>query len=238
MVNFRSSITLIRNGDEVETNEEIKTEDKKPSGKQELKREAIEFVKMVVWFLILFVAVRTYIVEGYEVQGTSMAPTLHDNERILVFKLPHVLSGLFGGIEGINDGDIVVFDSPPDEGSHKRFVKRVIAKGPNKRNGKVAGAQQHDTATFPSDMVSVKFAEGIVYVNNHPILENYINRDKNKDIHYSEDEVLLKPGEYYVMGDNRNVSKDSRRFGPIVDDNMIGTAVFRFWPPSKIGFLK
>ena len=210
--------------------------------KQELKHEIIEFVKMVVWFLILFIAVRNYVIEGYEVQGPSMLPTLRDNDRILVLKFPLVLSrlSLFSSIDGISEGDIVVFDSPPQEGPGKRYVKRVIAKGVKKRNTRVAGAQDKDDSSVLIDMVSVKFDNGVVYVNNRAIIENYTKKsnEEEEDGDYSNKEILVPPSMSFVMGDNRNVSKDSRNFGPVSDDTMIGTAVFRFWPPSRIGFIK
>lgn len=222
--------------------EEPKETHSKLPEKQELKHEIIEFVKMVVWFLILFMAVRKYVIEGYEVQGPSMQPTLQDNERILVLKLPLVLSrlSLFSSIDGISEGDIVVFDSPPQEGQGKRYVKRVIAKGVKKRNKLVVGAQNKDDIPAISDMVSVKFDNGIVYVNNRAIIENYTkkNGEEDDDEDYANKETLVPPSMYFVMGDNRDVSKDSRNFGPVDDDTMIGTAIFRFWPLSRIGFLK
>ena len=93
------------------------------------KREVREFVKMIAWFLLLFFTLKTFVIEGYEVQGPSMEPTLVDKERILVFKLPHKLSqwGPFSGIDAIGTGDIIVFDSRDD--ADKRYVKRVIAHG-------------------------------------------------------------------------------------------------------------
>lgn len=215
----------------------------KSPDKQELKREVWEFAKLVVWFIILFVTVRSYVVEGYEVQGPSMSPTLTDNERILVLKLPHVLSRfrIFGGLHGVNEGDIVVFKSPdyePGSGARKRYVKRVIARGSKRRGGKVADAQQTGDSTQNPETVSVKIAEGVVYVNNHPLQEPYVNNSQADPQTLANDEWIVPPGFYYVMGDNRGVSKDSRKFGPVDDDVIIGTAVFRFWPLSKFGFLK
>jgi len=204
--------------------------------RQELKGEAIEFVKMIVWFLILFAILRGCVMEGYEVEGDSMLPTLADRERILVFKLPHNLSriNLFSEIKALEEGDIVVFNGK-ESALEKRYLKRVIARGPTKRHNTVE-AKQHADGDLPNDAVLVEFDRGVVYVNNRRIQEDYLpSMDYAPDEH---DAVELGPGQYYVMGDNRPVSKDSRSFGPVEDDALIGRAVFRFWPPSRIGLLK
>jgi signal peptidase I len=204
-----------------------------PAAKSEVKREITEFVKMVVWFLVLFFVIRGWVIEGYEVQGPSMIPALHDRERILVFKLPHMLSqwGIFSGIEALKEGNIVVFNSTNDPG--KRYVKRVIAKGPHRSSNTVdASRQDGDMA----DAVHVRVAEGQVYVNNQRVPEEFTNPDDAPSIETYK-EVTLGPGEYYVLGDNRNISKDSRYFGAVDDGQVVGRAVLRFWPLSKFGFL-
>lgn len=211
--------------------------------RQEVKREIVEFAKMVAWFLVLFFILRSYVIEGYEVQGPSMIPTLHDRERILVFKLPHELSQFrlfgfqpFGGLEALHAGDVVVFQSLDDPG--KRYVKRVIAKGPHSEGGNTVDARQQENGSPEGEeAVPVRIARGRVYVNNKRVREEYLNPDETP----SEEtfrEVRVKPGYYYVMGDNRSVSKDSRVFGPIDDGYVVGKAVLRFWPLSKFGLVR
>jgi signal peptidase I len=204
---------------------------------QEAKREIIEFVKMIAWFLIVFFIVKTYVVEGYEVQGPSMVPTLHDHERILVLKLPHILSRFdtLSGINALKEGDIVVFDSPVEH--NKRYVKRVIARGSRNPGTKTVVAGQSEGNPASADVVRVQLDHGVVYVNNRRVAEDYLSRE-NKTASDSSSEVLLPPGTYYVLGDNRGVSKDSRSFGPVDDDRLVGKAVLCFWPPSKIRLLR
>lgn len=205
--------------------------------RQELKREVLDFIKLVVWFLIIFLGLRSFVIEGYEVQGESMEPTLSNNERILVLKLPHQLSqwSLFSGIDAIEPGDIVVFNSP--DVADKRYVKRVIAMGPaGDSGGRTVGAEGRDDSPAPSNAIAVVFERGEVFVNNRKIEEDYLSPALRPSEEHQE--LLLGPAEYYVLGDNRNVSKDSRSFNAITDGAIIGKAVIRFWPPSEISLLR
>ncbi|MEX2016679.1 MAG: signal peptidase I, partial [Candidatus Hydrogenedentales bacterium] len=199
-----------------------------------LKREILDFVKLIVWFLIIFLGLRTYVIEGYEVQGPSMTPTLENNERILVLKLPHILSqySLFSGMNPIESGDIVVFDSP--DAAKKRYVKRVIGVGPDAPDrGTVAATSE---SADPPNTVPIVFDRGEVYVNNVKVEEDYLTEEARRSA--DTDKLELEPGQYYVLGDNRRVSKDSRSFHAIDDDQIIGKAVLRFWPPNKISLLR
>jgi len=208
-----------------------------PASKQEVKREIVEFVKMIAWFLVLFWVVRSYVIEGYEVQGPSMIPTLQDGERILVLKLPHVLSRtwLFGSFRALDSGDIVVFDSPVE--SNKRYVKRLVARGVPGQADDTVRAEGNGGGAPGRDLVGVRFDRGAVYVNNKRIEEDYLQPEQ-KTVEESFPEVRLTPGTYYVLGDNRQISRDSRNFGPITDDCVIGKALVCFWPPSHVRLLR
>lgn len=197
---------------------------------QNLKREIFDFAKLVVWFLVIFLCLKFFVVEGYEVQGDSMEPNLSTNDRILVLKLPHRISslGLFSSFQPFDQGDVIVFKSPDTQ--DKRYVKRIIGLG------KLSDAGTVDAKTSISDTVRVQYDRGKVYVNNHRIEEPYLaehNRVSN-DRH----EIELGPDEIYVLGDNREVSKDSRSFDAIEDDAIIGRAVLRFWPPRKFSLIR
>ncbi|MBI2435117.1 MAG: signal peptidase I [Candidatus Hydrogenedentes bacterium] len=202
--------------------------------RQEIKREVLELVKMVALFLVLFWGIKSFVVEGYEVQGPSMTTTLDDRERILVFKLTHQLSqlSLLHGLTAIQPGDIVVFDS--DE-HNKRYIKRVIAKGPPSEKGNLVDARQKDELSSDEEQIHFEYRDGATYVDYQPLEEEYLPPQERR----SRDHIVkdLASGEYFVMGDHRSVSKDSRSFGPIHEQQIIGKAVLRFWPLSKFGFL-
>ena len=198
-----------------------------------IKAEFAELVKMVVWFLVLFFFLKWLVIEGYEVQGPSMEPTLRNNERILVFKLPHNVSRWFPSYQPIKPGDIIVFERTEDAG--KRYVKRVVAEGVPRQSGNTVDAKGRDDSGPPA--ISLRIEKGKVFVNNQRVEESYLPVDIEESFDDS-DRAELKPGQYYVMGDHRSVSKDSRVFGAVDDEKLIGKAVLRFWPLSRFGLLK
>jgi signal peptidase I len=211
------------------------TEKEREEKAQNLKREIFDFAKLVVWFLVIFLSLKFFVIEGYEVQGESMEPNLSTNDRILVFKLPHHLSriGIFSSINPFDEGDVVVFQSPDIQ--DKRYVKRIIGIGPEQDSGTV-DADTGSSDTGSSDTVSVEFDRGKVFVNNRVVEEDYLSEINRTS---PDRQVLdLLTGEYYVLGDNRDVSKDSRSFDAIEGETIIGHAVLRFWPLSKFSLIR
>ncbi len=219
--------------DDLSNPEETQPSEAPSSDQNELKREILDFVKLVVWFLIIFLSLKRFVIEGYEVQGESMEPNLFTDERILVLKLPYELSkiGLFSRISAFHPGDIVVFNSP--DTPNKRYVKRVIAMGPPADSPKTVAADSEGGDAGSG--VLVQFDHGKVYVNNRVIEEGYLSEDNRSSGDVQK--LTLESGDLYVLGDNRKVSKDSRSFDAIDESTMIGKAVIRFWPPNRISFI-
>ena len=116
------------------------------------------------------------------------------------------------GLGNIERGDTVVFEFPGD--TSKSYIKRVIG--------------------LPGDRVRIE--RGQVYVNDRPLEEDYVEPDFRDDV--SKPEVVVEPDEYYVLGDHRNSSSDSRVWGTVPRKYIYGKAVFCYWPLNKMGRLR
>jgi signal peptidase I len=161
-----------------------------------------------VWLrdLIVSLAISAFIIvfiyQPVKVEGTSMMPSLEDQERIFVNKFVYRL-------EPISRGDIVVFRYPRDP--TKSYIKRVIG---------VAGDR-------------IRIDSGQVYVNGEALEEDYVPPAYTDSRSYSE--TVVPPDSYFVLGDHRSMSNDSRDFGPVNQSYIYGKAVFGYWPVDKLG---
>jgi signal peptidase I len=159
--------------------------------------------------LCLAFVIRTFIAEPRYIPSDSMLPTLHTGDRLVVEKISY-------RFHSPKTGDIIVFQ-PPEELQRRgypqdqAFIKRVIGE--------------------PGEIVSV--ARGKVYLNGQALQEDYIAEPPNNP--YPPQTV--PEGEFFVMGDNRNDSNDSRYWGFLPRKYIIGRATFRFWPLNRIGFI-
>ncbi|HVC00091.1 MAG TPA: signal peptidase I [Candidatus Dormibacteraeota bacterium] len=150
--------------------------------------------------LAMFIVVFLY--QPVKVEGTSMAPTISDQERIFINKFVY-------HFEPIHRGDVVVFWYPLDPS--KSFIKRVVG--------------------LPGETVTIR--SGHVYVDGREIREPYVLPRYLDDASYPP--VYVPAGEYYVMGDHRDSSNDSRVFGPVPRRYIYGKAVFAYWPVDRFG---
>ena len=161
-----------------------------------------------VWLrdLIISLAISAFIIiflyQPVKVEGTSMMPSLDDQERIFVNKYVYRL-------EPIQRGDIVVFRYPRDPS--KSFIKRVIG---------LAGDR-------------IRIESGEVFVNGEALEEDYVPAAYADQRSYSE--MVVPPNSYFVLGDHRTMSNDSRDFGPVNIGYIYGKAVFGYWPMDKMG---
>jgi signal peptidase I len=164
-----------------------------------------------VWLrdLIISLAISAFIIiflyQPVKVEGTSMMPSLEDQERIFVNKFVYRL-------EPIERGDIVVFRYPRDPS--KSYIKRVIG---------VEGDH-------------IRIDGGEVYVNGQLLDESYVPAEYSDTRTYPE--VVVPPQSYYVLGDHRSMSNDSRDFGAVNQSYIYGKAVFGYWPMDKLGRVK
>jgi len=166
---------------------------------------------LAVWVrdLVVSLAISAFIIiflyQPVKVEGTSMMPSLDDQERIFVNKFVYRL-------EAIQRGDIVVFRYPRDPS--KSYIKRVIG---------VAGDR-------------IRIEDGQVYLNDEPIDEDYVPAAYADQRSYPE--TVVPPNSYFVLGDHRTMSNDSRDFGPVKESFIYGKAVFGYWPVDKLGRLR
>jgi signal peptidase I len=189
----------------------------------------VELVTIVAVALGLALGIQAFLVKPFRIPSESMVPTLEVGQRVLVDRV----SFRFGEPER---GDIVVF-KPPDgadsnacgvpprsdracprptsDQSDTNFIKRVVAVGGDR----------------------LKIVGGSVYIDGERQREPYARLDSECGICNLEREIRIPDGYYFMMGDNRGESADSREWGPIPKDWMIGQAFITYWPPGKVGTL-
>lgn len=174
--------------------------------------EGMRLVRDVFLILVVFVLLGVFAVQPVVVEGESMLPHLHNGERLLVNKLVYynIQSVSWGHLER---GDIVVFwfSREPD----KSYVKRIIG--------------------LPGETVEVR--NGRVNINGVELQEDYLDIEHNQSLP-TWPAKKVDPHHYFVMGDNRDNSSDSRYWGLVPEKYIYGKAFFRYWQPDKIGFVE
>lgn len=175
-------------------------------------RSIIELLLIAVVALGFSFLVRTYVLQSFYVPSGSMEPTLLIHDRFLVDKLAYDL-------HGVGRYDIIVFKRPPldTEYDTSYLVKRVIG--------------------LPGDVISLQ--NGRVLIDGKPLKESFLPKGTITAPTGVAAFDLAKPfkvpaNEYFMMGDNRGDSYDSRYWGPIPKSLIVGKVVFRFWPLNRI----
>ena len=168
-----------------------------------------ELTKVIVISLAIIIPVRYFLIKPFYVKGASMEPNFHDYEYLIVDELSYRFALP-------QRGDVVVFRYPQDP--RQFFIKRVIG--------------------LPGE--TVKMVDGRITIINklHPegliIEESYLSKSM---VTNGPNEVAFQQNQYYLMGDNRTSSLDSRIFGPVDKSAVIGKVLFRGWPPNRAGLL-
>jgi signal peptidase I len=183
--------------------------DQRSERRQARLRWTLEWLSVLVVALVLAVGVWAYVAQMFYIPSGSMLPTLTVGERIVVDKVSYHL-------HGVQRGDIVVFSRPPlEQADYSDLVKRVIG--------------------LPGDTIAS--VNGRVTVDGRPLDEPWLPDPAPETLPsplsapYSLNHPYkVPPGEYYVMGDNRTDSEDSRYFGPIPRSLIVGRMAFKVWP--------
>lgn len=166
-----------------------------------------EILKFTVLALLIVIPIRIYIAQPYIVSGDSMIPTFSNGEYLIVDQLSY-------RFEKPERGDVIVFRFP--QNPKKFFIKRIVG--------------------LPSESLEMQDGALIIINDAYPIgtilKEPYLARQYNDTLTQT-----LQDDEYFVMGDNRSASLDSRIWGPLSEDLIIGRAFVRLLPVTKIGVL-
>src|SRR5215468_10710895 len=203
MFGFRNHRTPVFGGIQVEDDQDIQVQRPQEAARGNLWAEGRLLLRDLIFALMLAALMVVFVAQPVKVEGTSMLPRLHDGERIFVNKL--VYYDEYRWAPHIDRGDIVVFWFPDDPS--KSYIKRVIG--------------------LPGDTIEIH--EGIVSVNGRDIEEDYLDPRLNLS-HRSLAPIYVRPNYYFVMGDNRDNSSDSRIWGLVPKKYIYGKALFRYWP--------
>ncbi len=184
-------------------------------------RITIDWIVTIVGAIAIVLAIKAWVVNPYRIPSSSMEPTLHCarpgsgcearfSDRVLANRFIY-------HFRKPHRGDIIVFKTPPLAaqrcGAGGTFVKRLIA--------------------LPGETWEEK--QGYVYINGKKLVEPYIKSDR-RDTGTSYPKRVIPPGQYFMMGDNRTQSCDSREWGSVPRGNLIGEVFAVYWPPNRIGF--
>lgn len=183
----------------------------------------LEIIKVVLLAFIIIVPIRVFLFQPFFVQGASMEPNFEDSNYLIVNELGYKKTAF--SLDGINvftlapfkklqRGDVVVFKYPKNHAQF--FIKRVVS--------------------LPGEKVEIKNGQVTIYNSNTPngvILDESAYLPKNTKT-VGDETVNLKDNEYFVLGDNRSSSSDSRFWGPVLDSEIIGKVILRAWPVNEV----
>lgn len=162
-------------------------------------REAIE---TIVFTLLIYFIIRTFLFENYRVVGHSMDPTLADGQFVVVNKLLYRL-------QDPQRGDIIVFRERGDD--DRKLIKRIVG--------------------LPGEMIEIR--NGQVYINERLVNEPYVQNQARR----SYARTVIPEDHYFVMGDNRSNSSDSRNWGSLPRSKIVGKGWLTYWPPELWGLI-
>ncbi len=175
-----------------------------PEHPRSLMIGTVAWLRDLMLSVLIAVLVILFLYRPVKVEGTSMMPSLFDQERLFINQYSYKF-----GLGSIKRGDTVVFLFPEDP--TKSYIKRVIG--------------------LPGDTVSVQ--DGYVLVNGKKLVENYVPEEYRDDRPYPA--TVVPPDDYFVLGDHRISSNDSRAWGFVPRSYIYGKAVFVFWPLDHLG---
>ncbi len=191
----------------VEPDEDV--EDEESAQQAHRVRAAVEWVLVILGAIGVALLLKIFLFQAFYIPSSSMEPTLQIDDRVLVNKLSY-------DAHDVNRGDLIVFRRPEEiSGDTRDLIKRVIG--------------------LPGESVSTDPDTGEVLIDGQPLIEPYLEPSVRSS--GLETPVVVSEDHVFVMGDNRGNSQDSRVFGPIETDSIVGRAFIRVWPLDTIDFL-
>lgn len=172
-----------------------------------LRNALVEIVTTVVLAVVIYLVIQTFVVQTYQVQQVSMVPSIEPGQHLLVDKLTP-------RFDPYSRGDVVVFRAPGTADDETPFIKRIIGVGGDR----------------------VELADGAVLVNGVALEEAYISGGPTEP-DCGETVWSVPQGELFLMGDHRSQSQDSRCFGTVAEERVVGRAWLRFWPLDSLTIL-
>ena len=170
----------------------------------------VEITKVVAISLAIILPVRYFLIQPFYVKGSSMRPNFQNDQYLIVDEISY-------RFEHPQRGQVIVFRYPLNPQEY--FIKRVIG--------------------LPGEEIQFKDGHVIIFNSKHPqgfILKEKYLRDGLKTYYRNESKIKIKNNEYFVLGDNRDNSKDSRIFGAVNSSFIVGKVLFRGWPLKQITF--
>ncbi len=162
-----------------------------------------ETIKIVIISLAIIIPVRYYLIQPFFVRGASMTPNFDNGQYLVVDEISY-------RFEGPERGEVIVFKYPLDTSQY--YIKRIVG--------------------LPEETVEIKDGQVIIYNQNYP--QGMVLDESSylavSTITWGETKIELAQDEYFVLGDNRQASSDSRQWGELVEKNIIGRVWLRAWP--------
>ncbi|MGA2774667.1 MAG: signal peptidase I [Candidatus Omnitrophota bacterium] len=181
-----------------------------------------EWIESIIIAFLLAMVIRAFVVQAFKIPSGSMRPTLLEGDLILVnkfiygAKIPFTNKRLTA-LRDLKRGDVIVFIYPEDQ--KKDFIKRLVG--------------------LPGEEIEIK--KYTIYVNDKPLLDSVFNRRyyyNGGDFAVEGKKITVPKDHYFVLGDNSASSKDSRYWGFVPKDNILGKAFLIYWPPNRIRLIR
>jgi len=197
-----------------------------PASERSATRSVVEWIAVVAGALVVALVIKTFLIQAFYIPSGSMEPTLDIGDRVLVNKLSYRL-------HDVNRGDLVVFEANEGEGDCGQPVSPSAAAGETESGIKDLIKR---VIALPGETVDIRDEQ--VLIDDHLLDEPYIGEQVvTQPTGNLEFPFEVPEGCVFVMGDNRTDSRDSRIFGPIDEDHIVGRAFVRVWPLTDLGFL-